>query len=181
MYFPSALKAANVILLPKTKDLADPNTFSPILLLSILSKPLENRIHKHLILFTEDRNLFHPFQSGFRRHHSCHTALIRLPYMAFRSQQDSGSWRCLPWSKKGIWSSWPLYSSKTIVCLSPKSVDGVFPNILLTRQNTARFPEWAIFYWRHSWMRYTTGSCTWAHFYFASLLMTCIIKNPEHN
>ena len=31
-----------------------------------------------LILFIEDHNLFHPFQSGFRRHHSCHTALIRL-------------------------------------------------------------------------------------------------------
>ena len=79
--------------------------------------------------------------------------------MAFCNQQDPGSWRCLPWSKKGIWSSWPLYSSKTIVCLSPKSVDGVFSNILSTRQNTARFPEWAIFYWRHSWMRYTTGIC----------------------
>ena len=31
-----------------------------------------------LILFIEDHNLFHPFQSGVRRHHSCHTALIRL-------------------------------------------------------------------------------------------------------
>ena len=93
--FPSALKAAKVIPLPKTKDLADPDTFSPISLLSIVSKPLENHIHKHLILFIEDHNLF-PFQSGFHRHHSCHTALIRLPYMAFRSQQDSGSWRCLP-------------------------------------------------------------------------------------
>ena len=40
-----------------------------------MSKPLEKHIHKHLILFIEDHNLFHPFQSGFRRHHS---ALIRL-------------------------------------------------------------------------------------------------------
>ena len=76
--FPSALKAAKVIPLPKTKDLTDPNTFRPISLLSILSKPLEKHIHKYLILFIEDHNLFHPFQSGFRRHHSCHTALIRL-------------------------------------------------------------------------------------------------------
>ena len=68
--FPSALKAAKVIPLPKTKDLTDPNTFRPISLLSILSKPLEKHVHKHLILFIEDHNLFHPFQSGFRRHHS---------------------------------------------------------------------------------------------------------------
>ena len=38
---------------------------------------LEKHIHKYLILFIEDRILFHHFQSGFRRHHSCHTALIR--------------------------------------------------------------------------------------------------------
>ena len=77
-YIPSALKAAKVIPLPKTKDLTDPNTFRPISLLSILSKPLEKHIHKYLILLNEDHNLFHPFQSGFCRHHSCHTALIRL-------------------------------------------------------------------------------------------------------
>ena len=76
--FPSALKAAKVIPVPKTKDLADPNTFRPISLLSILSKPLEKHIHKHLILFVEDHNLFHPFQSGSRRHHSCRIALLRL-------------------------------------------------------------------------------------------------------
>ena len=76
--FPSALKAAKVIPLPKTKDLTDPNTFRPISLLSIESKPLEKHIHKYLILFIEDHNLLHPFQSGFRCHHSCHTALIRL-------------------------------------------------------------------------------------------------------
>ena len=79
--FPPALKSAEVIPLPKTKDLSDPNTFRPISLLSILSKQLEKHIHKHLILFTEDHNLFHPFQSGFHRHHHCKsTALIRLCY-----------------------------------------------------------------------------------------------------
>ena len=46
--FPPALKTAKVIPLPKTKDLSDPNNFRPISLLSILSKPLERLIHKHL-------------------------------------------------------------------------------------------------------------------------------------
>ncbi|WP_419598339.1 reverse transcriptase domain-containing protein [Thiolapillus sp.] len=76
--FPPALKAAKVIPLPKAKDLSDPNDFRPISLLSILTKPLERHIHRHLTQFIEDRNLFHSFQSGFRQRHSCHTALIRV-------------------------------------------------------------------------------------------------------
>ena len=47
-------------------------------LLSILTKPLERRIHKHLTQSIEDRKLFHPFQSGLRQWHFCHTALIRV-------------------------------------------------------------------------------------------------------
>ena len=35
--FPPALKTAKVILLPKAKDLSDPNNFRPISLLSILT------------------------------------------------------------------------------------------------------------------------------------------------
>ena len=75
--FPPALKTAKVIPLPKTKDISDFNNFRSIFLLSILSKPLERHIHKHLTQFIEDRHLFHPSQSGFRQRHSCHTALIR--------------------------------------------------------------------------------------------------------
>lgn len=76
--FPPALKSAKVIPLPKTKDLTDPNNFRPISLLSVLCKPIERHIHKHLTQFIDDHSLFHPLQSGFRRHHSCHTALVRL-------------------------------------------------------------------------------------------------------
>ena len=56
--FPPTLKAAKVILLPETKDLSDPSNFRPISLLSILSKPLERHIHKHLTHFIKDHNLF---------------------------------------------------------------------------------------------------------------------------
>ena len=76
--FPPALKAAKVITLPKAKDVSDPKNFRPISLLSILTKPLERHIHRHLTQFIEDRNLFHSFQSGFRQRHSCHIALIRV-------------------------------------------------------------------------------------------------------
>ena len=76
--FPPALKATKVIPLPKAKDLSDPNDFRLISLLSILTKSLERYIQRHLTQFIEDRNLFHPFQSGFRQWYSCHTALIRV-------------------------------------------------------------------------------------------------------
>jgi hypothetical protein len=76
--FPSTLKTAKVIPLPKTKDLTDPNMFRPISLLSTLSKPIERHIHTHLQHFLEKHKLIHPLQSGFRRKHSCHTALVHL-------------------------------------------------------------------------------------------------------
>ena len=76
--FPKAFKSAKVIPLPKTTDLRNPSNFRPISLLSVLSKPLEKHIYKHLIDYMEHHGLFHAFQSGFRRNHSCHTALVHL-------------------------------------------------------------------------------------------------------
>ena len=77
-FFPSALKVAKVVPLPKTKDLDDPNKFRPISLLSTISKPLEKHIHKHAQHFLEEYGLLHPLQSGFRPGHSCHTALTHM-------------------------------------------------------------------------------------------------------
>jgi hypothetical protein len=76
--FPSILKTAKIIPLPKSKDIGEISNFRPISLLSILSKPLEKHIFNHLISFVENHDIFHPFQSGFRQHHSCHTALTRI-------------------------------------------------------------------------------------------------------
>ena len=76
--FPTALKEAKVIPLPKTKDLSQVSNFRPISLLSVISKPLEKHVHKHLLDYLERRNLLHSLQSGFRQKHSCHTALTRL-------------------------------------------------------------------------------------------------------
>ena len=47
-------------------------------LLSVLSKLLERHVNKHLVTCLETLDLFHPLQSGFRRKHSCNTALARL-------------------------------------------------------------------------------------------------------
>ena len=76
--FPTLLKQAKVIPLPKSKDTTQPQNLRPISLLPILSKPLEKHIHKHMYTHLNEQDLLHQFQSGFRPNHSCHTALTRL-------------------------------------------------------------------------------------------------------
>ena len=76
--FPDAWKTAKVVPLPKSQDTSDPNNFRPISILSILSKPLEKHIQHNILGFVETRHLFHDLQSGFRKTHSCHTALTKM-------------------------------------------------------------------------------------------------------
>ena len=76
--FPSEFQKAKVIPLPKTRDHKNQNDYRPISLLSVLSKLLERHVHKHLVTYLETRDLSHPLQSGFRRKHSCNTALAWL-------------------------------------------------------------------------------------------------------
>ena len=76
--FPTSLKLAKVIPLPKANDKSKPDNFRPISLLPLLSKPLERHFHKHLYMYLQERSLLHINQSGFRPVHSCHTALISL-------------------------------------------------------------------------------------------------------
>ena len=76
--FPSSLKLAKIIPLPKVDDKSKPDNFRPISLLPLLSKPLERHFHKHLYMYLQERSLLHINQSGFRPAHSCHTSLINL-------------------------------------------------------------------------------------------------------
>ena len=77
-YFPDMLKQAKIIPLHKSGDKLDTSNYRPISILSNLSKPLEKHIHKHLMSHLTVNNLLHPNQSGFRKQHSCHTALTNL-------------------------------------------------------------------------------------------------------
>ena len=62
----------------KSGNSADPSNYRPISIVSVLSKPLEKHINKHLLLHLNSYNLLHPSQSGFRKKHSCQTALTSL-------------------------------------------------------------------------------------------------------
>ena len=92
--FPTAFKRAKVIPLLKTKTIStDLNNYRPISILSVLTKPPERHIHKHLTEFWKTHQLFHSFQSGFRCGHSCQTTVTRLTYTglsAFNNHQLTG-------------------------------------------------------------------------------------------
>ena len=76
--FPNAFKIAKVIPLYKSGDSSNPSNYRPISIVSVLAKPLEKHINKHLLLHLDKYNLLHPSQSGFRKKHSCQTALTSL-------------------------------------------------------------------------------------------------------
>ena len=77
-YFPQAFKDAKIIPLFKSGTPTDPCNYRPISILSTLSKPLEKHIKQSLLFHFTRYDLFHPNQSGFRKNHSCHTALTNL-------------------------------------------------------------------------------------------------------
>ena len=84
--FPSDLKTAKVIPLPKAKDI---NNYPPISVLFSTSKPLEKHVHKHLLKYIDRFNLIDTHQSGFRRQQSCQSALTCLVDRLLCSINDS--------------------------------------------------------------------------------------------
>ena len=87
--FPKRLKIAKVIPLPKIKNPSDTSDFRPISLLPIISKLLEKHMQKQMSNYIEEAELFYKFQSGFRKNHSCQTALIRLCDTWYRAINNS--------------------------------------------------------------------------------------------
>ena len=57
--FPTALKNAKVVALPKTNDLSYPSNYRPNYRFPVISKPLERHIHKHLLQYLENNKLIH--------------------------------------------------------------------------------------------------------------------------
>ena len=76
--FPDKFKLAKIIPIPKCKDANTLDNYRPISILPILSKPLEIHMNSSLSSFFENNNLLIDSQSGFRKFHSCSTALIKL-------------------------------------------------------------------------------------------------------
>ena len=93
-YFPKSYKQAKVIPIYKSGDNEDLSNSIPISDPSVLSKPLEKHINKHLLPCLKINELIHPNQSGFREHHSCHTALPALVH-AFYKNTNNNEFACV--------------------------------------------------------------------------------------
>jgi len=88
--FPDMLKIANVIPLYKGGSVEDPNNYRPISLLPTISKIFEKHIAKQLHIYLESTGLLNKTQSGFRKYHSCQTALINI-VDSWLKQIDNGN------------------------------------------------------------------------------------------
>lgn len=76
--FPDNLKEARVVPIFKTGDRDDVGNYRPISILPTLSKIFERHIAEQIHQYFKETNIIHKTQSGFRKNHSCHTALTRL-------------------------------------------------------------------------------------------------------
>ena len=76
--FPECLKQAKVISVHTSGPYNDPANYRPISIQPILSKIIEKHVTKHLFAYLNKYGLLHKSQSGFRKNHSCNTALINL-------------------------------------------------------------------------------------------------------
>ena len=76
--FPDSLKLAKIHPIHKGGTKSDPANYRPISILPVASKLIEKHVTKHLFGYLSKYNLLHKSQSGFRKHHSCNTAVIKL-------------------------------------------------------------------------------------------------------
>ena len=73
--FPQTLKHAKVTAIHKGGPTSIPSNYRPISVLCTISKLFEKHVSSNLYAYFHDKKLLHTAQSGFRKGHSCQTAL----------------------------------------------------------------------------------------------------------
>ena len=76
--FPDSLKKAKVTPIYKKGSKTDVNNFRPISVLPTLNSVFERHVSSCMTKFLDEYNLIYELQSGFRRLHSCQTALTKV-------------------------------------------------------------------------------------------------------
>ena len=77
-YFPTRWKTARANPIHKSGTRTGKNNYRPICILCIVSKLLERHYHNNITSYLRSYNLLQRRQSGFRRYHSCESAIVKL-------------------------------------------------------------------------------------------------------
>ena len=77
-YFPHLWKIAKIIPIPKKPHTNLINDLRPISILPTMSKVLERILYNQIYQYSELQNILPLTQSGFRKGHSCTTALLKI-------------------------------------------------------------------------------------------------------
>lgn len=77
-YFPAAWKTSLVVPVPKVQEPKEFQQLRPISIVPTVSKILEKVLFLQLTDFLNKYNILPQTQSGFRKHHSCTTALLHI-------------------------------------------------------------------------------------------------------
>lgn len=76
--YPNIWKQATVIPIPKNSSPEKLEDLRPVSILCALSKVFEKSIEKQIRVFVDARSILPESQSGFRKHHSCITAMAKV-------------------------------------------------------------------------------------------------------
>ena len=76
--FPTDWKRSKILALKKVRVPSSTSDFRPIALLCFLSKVLEKLVHDQVAGFLSKTKILDMFQTGFRKHHSTQSALLKL-------------------------------------------------------------------------------------------------------
>ena len=86
--FPECFKCAKVTPIFKNGAKDDPCNYRPISILPTISKIFEKHVAKLLYSYLNNNSLLHKEQSGFRKSHSCQTALVKITDMWLKEMND---------------------------------------------------------------------------------------------
>ena len=86
--FPEEMKMADVVLLYKSKSEYECTNYRPISLLLTISKLLEKLMYKRTYYYLEQTDQLYQSQYGFRKSHSCETAIMELASSIIKGKDD---------------------------------------------------------------------------------------------
>ena len=76
--FHTKWKIGKITPIPKIQNATAPDKFRPVTVLPVLSKIYELLIAKQTCEYIEDNDIYKPRMSGFRKHHSTATLLMKI-------------------------------------------------------------------------------------------------------